>query len=147
MDFTIPKGLQDDLKRFEGFLDEHLDPHVGVWVRDEVIPRSFFEALGEAGWLGFDAGGDGIAEQSALKQVLLFEALGRRSPGVAVAYLVQISLGSLGGTIALGFILILGWRGKLPGARAKRLAPQPLPVAGETLEDIPATRSPGRNDE
>jgi alkylation response protein AidB-like acyl-CoA dehydrogenase len=96
MDFTIPHGVNEDLQRFNNFLEVQLKPHLPAWYKEAAIPRSFFQELGEAGWLGFSPQGTGFVERSAFQQAMLFEALAKISPGVAVAVLVQISLGSMG---------------------------------------------------
>jgi short-chain 2-methylacyl-CoA dehydrogenase len=96
MNFSLPQEINEDLKRFKAFLNQHLRPRVSQWYQDGAIPRSFFEELGSSGWLGFVAGNQGIQEQSALKQATLMEYLARLSPGVAVAVAVQISLGVKG---------------------------------------------------
>ena len=96
MNFSLPQEINEDLKRFKAFLDEHLRPRVSQWCEDGAIPRSFFKELGSSGWLGFVAGNHGIQEHSALKQATLMEYLARLSPGVAVAVAVQISLGVKG---------------------------------------------------
>jgi alkylation response protein AidB-like acyl-CoA dehydrogenase len=96
MDFTIPVAAAEDLQCFNRFIEVHLKPHLPIWYKEGVIPRRFFQELGEAGWLGFTPRGTGFVERSALQQATLFEALAKISPGVAVAVLVQISLGSMG---------------------------------------------------
>jgi alkylation response protein AidB-like acyl-CoA dehydrogenase len=96
MDFNIPHEVTEDLQRFNNFLEVQLKPYLPAWYKEASIPRSFFQELGEAGWLGFSPQGAGVVERSAFQQALLFEALARISPGVAVAVLVQISLGSMG---------------------------------------------------
>jgi alkylation response protein AidB-like acyl-CoA dehydrogenase len=94
MDFAIPEKVVEDLKHYEVFLQTHLEPHLAQWYKQETIPRDFFQRLGHDGWLGFSQENGRVVEQSALKQVLLSESLAKVSPGVAVAVLVQISLGT-----------------------------------------------------
>jgi alkylation response protein AidB-like acyl-CoA dehydrogenase len=96
MDFTMPAAAEEDLQQFNTFLEVHLKPHLGNWYKDGAIPRSFFAELGKGGWLGYSVQDGALVERSALQQAVLFEALARLSPGVAVAVLVQISLGSMG---------------------------------------------------
>jgi alkylation response protein AidB-like acyl-CoA dehydrogenase len=93
MDFSVPAALLAENDRFSAFLDAHCMPHLSAWYREGVVPRSFFEAMGREGFLGFEGSGAHLREQPALKQALFVENLARRSPGVAVAVLVQISLG------------------------------------------------------
>lgn len=93
MDFEIPAQYRDDLKRFETFLDMHLEPYLADWYRKGEIPRGFFQELGAKGWLGFDIQDGKYTTQPALKQALLMEKLAAISPGVAVAVLAHIALG------------------------------------------------------
>ncbi|GLI35547.1 acyl-CoA dehydrogenase family protein [Desulforhabdus amnigena] len=99
MDFLLPAEIMEERKRFEDFLRERLAPHVAGWYRERMVPRSFFQELGKEGWLAFDQGKEGPVEQPVLKQSVLMEELARISPGVAVAVLVQISLGTKGLTL------------------------------------------------
>jgi len=96
MDFSLSEGVIEDLARFKAFLHNHLRPHLSAWYAEGVIPRDFFRHLGREGWLAFDVKDGQFVEQPALKQALLFEELAKLSPGVAVAVLVQISLGTKG---------------------------------------------------
>ena len=93
MDFAIPDNLAKDLEVFTDFLRKHLDPFLTEWYKKEVIPRDFFQNLGQDGWLGFKQKNGRFVEQSYLTQTLLMERLAKISPGVAVAVMVQISLG------------------------------------------------------
>jgi len=96
MDFIIPQDIMAGQKRYKGFLEQHMVPHLASWYQEGMVPRSFFLALGEGGWLGFDTQDGQIAEQSAIQHAVMFEYLSSLSPGVAVAVLVHISLGTLG---------------------------------------------------
>ena len=96
MDFSLPEGLAEELNRFRTFLREGLTPNLSQWYGDGSVPLSFFQELGNNGWLGFSTVEDAVHEQPALKQAILMECLARLSPGVAVAVAVQISLGSKG---------------------------------------------------
>ena len=93
MDFAIPDKVVQDLDKFTNFLRGHMEPFVGEWYKKEVIPREFFHNLGQEGWLGFTRKNGRLVEQSYLKQTILMEKLAKISPGVAVAVMVQISLG------------------------------------------------------
>ena len=93
MDFAMPDKVVQDLDKFTDFLRNHLEPFVGEWYKKEVIPREFFHNLGQGGWLGFTRKNGRLVEQSSLKQTILMEKLAKISPGVAVAAVVQISLG------------------------------------------------------
>ncbi len=94
MDFAIPEKVAEDLKHYKAFLQTNLEPHLAKWCKQEAIPRDFFQRLGHGGWLGFSQENGRVLEQSALRQVLLSESLAKVSPGVAVAVLVHISLGT-----------------------------------------------------
>ena len=93
MDFSIPKGTAQARQRFGTFLAQHLTPNLPSWMAEGAIPRTFFRDLGSEGWLGFRQTRTGYEERSALEQAVLMEDLSRISPGVAVAVLVQVSLG------------------------------------------------------
>jgi len=94
MDFAITAKLAEDLEQFKAFLQAHMAPHLAEWYRQKAIPREFFGRMGHSGWLGYSQEDGRIIEQSALRQAIFFENLAKVSPGVAVAVLVQISLGA-----------------------------------------------------
>ncbi|MGA2403910.1 MAG: acyl-CoA dehydrogenase family protein, partial [Syntrophobacteraceae bacterium] len=96
MDFRIPVEFEENLELYKEFLSERLTPDVGKWYAEKQIPRDFFQELGARNWLGLEPNGDGYREQQALKQALQQEHLGTISPGVGVAVLVQVSLGTKG---------------------------------------------------
>lgn len=96
MDFCIPAEFRENLEQFKAFLARRLTPNLSKWYSEGAIPREFFSELGAAGWLGFDNAGGAPREQASLKQALLQEQLGTVSPGVGVAVLVHISLGTKG---------------------------------------------------
>jgi short/branched chain acyl-CoA dehydrogenase len=131
MDFSISRDLTRDLERFEAFLNTHLDPNLSSWNREREVPRGFFEELGRSAWLEycFPAGGGG---QGALKQGLLFERLARTSPGVAVAVLVDVSLG-------VNALVLFGSE-----EQKERFLPQGL--AGKTLMCTGSTEHTGGSD-
>ncbi len=94
MDFAITAELAEDLEQFKAFLRAHMEPHLAEWYRQEAIPREFLGRMGHSGWLGYSQEDGRIIEQSALRQAILLENLAKVSPGVAVAVLVQTSLGA-----------------------------------------------------
>lgn len=96
MDFALSTDLIDMRDRFLAFLEKELVPRLGKWHTEEAIPREFFLGLAQAGWLGFDSAPGVIEGQSVTKQALLFDALARSSPGVAIAVVVHVSLGMKG---------------------------------------------------
>ena len=96
MDFSLPGTYVEALHRFTDFLGTYLKPNLSRWYRDGAVPRDFFRELGRGGWLGFENTAGGYVDQPALKQALLIEELGKISPGVGVAVLVHISLGTKG---------------------------------------------------
>ncbi len=96
MDFRIPYEFQEDLNSYKKFLAEYLTPNLSKWYSEREIPREFFQQLGARGWLGLEISDDFFQEQPSLKQALQQETLGTLSPGVGVAVLVQISLGTKG---------------------------------------------------
>jgi len=93
MDFAIPDKVAKDLEEFTDFLRNNMEPFLNEWYKKEVIPRDFFQNLGQEGWLGFTQKDGRFIEQSYLTQTILMEKLAKISPGVAVAVMVQISLG------------------------------------------------------
>lgn len=119
MDFLLPDEIIEDRKRFAGFLNVHLVPNVAAWYGEGAVPRRFFQELGKEGWLAYDSGAKGPVEQSVLKQSVLMEELAKISPGVAVAVLVQISLGTKGLTLF--------------GSEAQKEQYLPSAIRGDTL--------------
>jgi alkylation response protein AidB-like acyl-CoA dehydrogenase len=99
MDFSLPEDIMDEKRRFEEYLEDKLAPRLPEWYRVGEIPRSLFEEMGRNEWLAFNDKEGGLREQSSLKQSVLQESLARLSPGVAVAVVVQISLGTKGLTL------------------------------------------------
>ncbi len=93
MDISISQDLKDDLKKFQSFLIKSLKPKLVSWQKKEAIPRSFFKELGKERWLGFQLTKGRYVEEAALKHALMMESMAKMSPGVAIAYLVQMSLG------------------------------------------------------
>ncbi|MEJ2234273.1 MAG: acyl-CoA dehydrogenase family protein, partial [Syntrophobacterales bacterium] len=93
MNFAISDEVVKDLEQFTGFLRTHLEPELAAWYKKEAIPREFFRNLGKNGRLGFILKNGEFLEQSYLTQTILLEQLAKISPGVAVAIMVQISLG------------------------------------------------------
>jgi alkylation response protein AidB-like acyl-CoA dehydrogenase len=96
MDFSLPADVLDDRKRFIQFVEAQIKPNLHDWYGEESVPRNLIETLGKDEWLGFSLRGGRIEEQSALTQAVRTEELAKLSPGVAVAVLVQISLGAKG---------------------------------------------------
>jgi alkylation response protein AidB-like acyl-CoA dehydrogenase len=95
MDFSTPNNLIHELSRFKAFLGDHLMPHLSAWYQEGAVPRSFFKAMGEGGWFGYETENGRLSKSSALRGVLLAEELSRLSPGVAVASLVHADLGMI----------------------------------------------------
>lgn len=139
MDFRIPAEYLENLNDYKQFLSERLRPELSEWYATGSIPREFFRELGARSWLGLDAHAGLPAEQPALKQVLLQEYLGTLSPGVGVAVLVHVSLGTLG-------IALFGTGGQKekyipPAARGETLIclGNTEPTAGSDVSGIAAT--------
>jgi alkylation response protein AidB-like acyl-CoA dehydrogenase len=93
MDFAIPAEVTEALEQFKDFLRTHMESHLAEWYKQDAIPREFLEKMGHRGWLGYSQEDSQFTEQPALRQAVLLENLAKTSPGVAVAVLVQISLG------------------------------------------------------
>lgn len=96
MDFRIPDEFIENLENYKQFLAERIAPDLGGWYSKKEIPRAVFQDFGARNWLGYDVKGEQYREQPALKQALLQEQLGILSPGLGVAVLVHISLGTIG---------------------------------------------------
>ncbi len=99
MNFSIPRELIGDVECFKDFLKEHLSPHLPAWYGKGEIPKEFFQAFGEAGWSNIDYKDARLMKRSALRGALLAEEMGKISPGVGIAMLVQGDLGGLGLTL------------------------------------------------
>jgi len=96
MDFSLSRELIEDLERFKGFLKEQLSPHLPAWYGQGEIPKEFFQSMGGGGWFNVDYRGSLLMKRSALRGALLAEEMGKISPGVGIAMLVQGDLGGLG---------------------------------------------------
>jgi alkylation response protein AidB-like acyl-CoA dehydrogenase len=96
MDFEIPTKSAESLDNYKSFLNKRMTPYLSTWYGEGSVPRSFFEEMGSRGLLAYTRSGGAIVEESAVQQALWLEELSRISPGVAVAVLVQISLGMKG---------------------------------------------------
>lgn len=96
MDFSIPGAFAEDIGRFREFLGTRLKPRVSQWYREGEVPRDLFRELGREGWLGFERRDGTYVDQPAVKQALMIEELGKLSPGLGVAVLVHVSLGTKG---------------------------------------------------
>ena len=94
--FSVPEAYMEDLKNFEEFLNTYLNPSLSKWYKKGSIPRSFFQDMGSNEWLGIDSKGRHFLEQPSLKQTILVEEISKLSPGVAVAFGAQTSLGTQG---------------------------------------------------
>lgn len=96
MDFSVPNDLKIELEKFNKFLKSYLQPKLPHWHKERTYSTELFKEFGDKNWLGFDELDGKIVEQSLLKQSLLMESLAKMSPGIAIAILVQISLGTKG---------------------------------------------------
>jgi len=99
MDFLLPEEVAEDQRRFNAFLAAYVSPHLSGWYSENAIPGKFFRDMGANGWLAYQSRNGHTVEQSTLEQAVLFERLAELSPGVAVAALVQVSLGTKGLTL------------------------------------------------
>lgn len=96
MDFTIPAEISEEVALFKSFLEKNLRPHLSDWYREGAVPRGFFSAMGEKGWLGFSSQEGHLTKLPALRAALLAEQLAMQSPGVAVTILAHVDLGLTG---------------------------------------------------
>ena len=93
MDFSIPAELAEELKDFDGFLKREVSPSLPIWNREGVVPRSFFQMMGSAGWYGYRWQDKRLVKRSGLRETLILERIAKLSPGVAVAVLIVSDLG------------------------------------------------------
>jgi alkylation response protein AidB-like acyl-CoA dehydrogenase len=96
MDFHVPTEMNQEVERFQSFVDEKVKPHLTTWYHEKAIPRSFFSAMGMGGWFGFTWNQGRISARPSLRGALLIEELARLSPGSAVAFLAHNDLGITG---------------------------------------------------
>ncbi|MGD9016324.1 MAG: acyl-CoA dehydrogenase family protein, partial [Desulfobacterales bacterium] len=96
MNLFVPGPLQEELNRFDDFLEASLRPQQRDWEKRNRVPRRFFETLAEAGWLGASWDGARLVPRSALRETLLLERMAARSPGIAATFLIVSSLGLTG---------------------------------------------------
>ena len=94
MDFAIPAVYQEELERFQSFLDLRVTSEIFNWYREGVVPRSFFHGMAEAGWYNFRADNGRLDKLSALRWALFMERLASISPGLAVMVLAHVDLGT-----------------------------------------------------
>ncbi len=94
MDFRIPAEIIEELASYKDFVSNRLTPNLGGWYAQKQIPREFFVELGANGWLGLQSRDQELREHNPLKAALLMEHLGTVSPGVGVAVLAHVSLGT-----------------------------------------------------
>jgi alkylation response protein AidB-like acyl-CoA dehydrogenase len=99
VDFRIPVEFEENLKSYKQFLSERLTPNLSKWYAEKEVPRDFFRQLGASDWLGLEPDDNGYRVSQALKEALMQEHLGTISPGVGVAVLVHVSLGTKGITL------------------------------------------------
>ena len=93
MDFSIPVELVAELADFDVFLKEKVSPNLPTWNREGIVPRSFFQMMGSAGWYGYRWQDEGLVKRPGLRETLLLERIATLSPGVAVAVLIVSDLG------------------------------------------------------
>ncbi|CAB1059559.1 Butyryl-CoA dehydrogenase (EC [Olavius sp. associated proteobacterium Delta 1] len=96
MDFAIPAAIAEDLARFKDFIKAYIIPSLPSWNRQRGLPPAFFHHMGEGGWFSLNFKDGRLTRESALKEVLVAEALAAVSPGVAIAALAHIDLGLMG---------------------------------------------------
>jgi len=93
MNFDLPPELNAARIDFERFLQAELRPHLSTWQRRGAVARSFFAAMGRAGWLGYAWKDGRLVKHAGLRETLLLEMLAAISPGVAVTVLIVSDLG------------------------------------------------------
>jgi alkylation response protein AidB-like acyl-CoA dehydrogenase len=93
MDFAIPDRIESELRRFGDFFDEFCQPRLSTWYRRNAIERSYFAQMGQQDWLSHRWHVDGFKPHKGLRQTLILAHIAHRSPGLAVASLIQSELG------------------------------------------------------
>jgi short/branched chain acyl-CoA dehydrogenase len=93
MDFSIPVEFAAELADFDVFLKEKVSPNLPTWNREGIVPRSFFQMMGSAGWYGYRWQEERLVKRPGLRETLLLERIAKLSPGVAVTVLIVSDLG------------------------------------------------------
>jgi len=93
MDFSIPAELAAELADFDVFLKKKVSPNLQAWNREGIVPRSFFQMMGMAGWYGYRWQDECLIKRPGLRETLLLERIAKLSPGVAVTVLIVSDLG------------------------------------------------------
>ncbi|MGA9476996.1 MAG: acyl-CoA dehydrogenase family protein [Desulfobacterales bacterium] len=93
MDFSIPVEFAAELADFDVFLKEKVSPNLPTWNREGIVPRSFFQMMGSAGWYGYRWQEERLVKRPGLRETLLIERIAKLSPGVAVTVLIVSDLG------------------------------------------------------
>lgn len=93
MDFSIPVELASELADFDAFLKKKVSPNLPAWNREGIVPRSFFQMMGSAGWFGYRWQDERLVKRPGLRETLLLERLAKLSPGIAVTVLIVSDLG------------------------------------------------------
>lgn len=93
MDFSIPVEFAAELEDFDVFLKEKVSPNLPTWNREGIVPRSFFQMMGSAGWYGYRWQEERLVKRPGLRETLLLERIAKLSPGVAVTVLIVSDLG------------------------------------------------------
>jgi len=93
MDFSIPAELAAELADFDVFLKKKVSPNLQAWNREGIVPRSFFQMMGMAGWYGYRWQDKRLIKRPGLRETLLLERIAKLSPGVAVTVLIVSDLG------------------------------------------------------
>jgi alkylation response protein AidB-like acyl-CoA dehydrogenase len=96
MDFSIPVERKEEIQRFKAFIEENVTSHLSAWYEERSVPRQFFSAMAQGGWLDFTIKDGRVVKRSAVRSALLMEQLAMVSPGVAVAILAHEDLGLTG---------------------------------------------------
>lgn len=93
MDFSIPVEFAAELADFDVFLKEKVSLNLPTWNREGIVPRSFFQMMGSAGWYGYRWQEERLVKRPGLRETLLLERIAKLSPGVAVTVLIVSDLG------------------------------------------------------
>jgi alkylation response protein AidB-like acyl-CoA dehydrogenase len=95
MDFKLPEATATTLEHYHRIIEDIVRPGCRQWYRRGALPHAAFVEMGSASGLGLAVSGGRLSAVAFLENALMMEALGRVSPGVAIAILAHVDLGAM----------------------------------------------------